>query len=89
MNRPAASPIRRVLVDSSAHFALLDRRDQRHAEARALQERLVRDRARLFITSFILAETHALLLSRLSPAIATSSLPPLKPDPRLGPKVLA
>ncbi|MGH2458705.1 MAG: type II toxin-antitoxin system VapC family toxin [Chloroflexota bacterium] len=74
MSRRAALPAHRVLVDSSAYFALLDRRDQRHAEARAIQEQLIRQGSRLFTTSFVLAETHALLLARLSQAIATAFL---------------
>ena len=66
--------IRRVFTDSSAYFALLDRRDQRHAEARAIQEWLIRQRARLFTTDLVVAETHALLLTRLSHAVATAFL---------------
>lgn len=66
--------IRRAFTDSSAYFALLDRRDQCHAEARAIQERLIRQRAHLFTTNLVVAETHALLLTRLSHAIATAFL---------------
>lgn len=65
---------RRVFVDTSAHFALLDRRGQRHPEAVAIQNHLIRHRSRLFTTSFVLAETHALLLNRLGQAIAMAFL---------------
>jgi uncharacterized protein len=66
--------IRRAFMDSSAFFALLDRHDQRHAEARAIQQRLIRERSRLFTTNLVVAETHALLLTRLSHAISTAFL---------------
>jgi predicted nucleic acid-binding protein len=78
--RPVAS-IRRILVDSSAYFALLDRHDERHAESRAIHEDLIRQRVRLFTTSFILAEIHALLLSRLTRAIATAFLQEMENSP--------
>jgi predicted nucleic acid-binding protein len=64
--------IRRAFIDSSAYFALFDRQDQRHDEARAIQQRLIRDRSRLFTTNLVVVETHALLLTRLSHAIATA-----------------
>jgi predicted nucleic acid-binding protein len=81
MSQKVASSIRRVFVDSSAHFALLDRHDQRHAAARAIQEGLIRQRGRLFTTSFIVAETHALLLTRLTQAIATAFLREIENSP--------
>lgn len=64
----------RLLVDSSAYFALLDRDDAYHPEAIAIRDRLITEGWRLFTTSFVLAETHALLLNRLSQDIATKFL---------------
>ena len=55
-----------VLFDTSAYFALADEDDANHAAAQALLSRLARERFRSFTTNFILAETHALLLTRLS-----------------------
>lgn len=72
MSRRAA--LRRAFADSSAFFALLDRRDQHHVDARSIQERLIRGRSRVFTIDLVLAETHALLLTRLSHAIATAFL---------------
>ena len=69
-----ASPARRVLVDASAYFALLDQDDANHAQARTISHRLIAEGWRLFTTSFVLAETHALLLNRLSQEIATRFL---------------
>lgn len=63
-----------LLVDASAYFALFDRRDANHAQALAVRGRLLAEGRRLFTTSFILAETHALLLNRLSQQIATDFL---------------
>ena len=72
MSRRAA--IQRTFVDSSAYFALLDRHGQRHAAARSIQTQLVCQQAHLFTTHLVLVETHALLLARLSHAIATAFL---------------
>ena len=56
---------RAVLWDSSAVVALLDADDARHADACTVAERLVADGAPGFMTNFIEAETHALLLRKL------------------------
>lgn len=60
----------RVLVDTSAVFALLDRSDVNHSAARATLEGLKRRRAGPLLTNFIVAESHALVLSRLGSDIA-------------------
>jgi len=60
----------RVLVDSSAALALLNRRDQWHLAAGAALKQLVDRQAVLIMTNFLLAETHALLLTRMGRAIA-------------------
>ncbi len=58
----------RVFVDTSAYYALTDRRDSRHANAQEMARRLANERRRLFTTNFMVAETHALVLARRSPA---------------------
>jgi predicted nucleic acid-binding protein len=68
----------RVLVDTSAYFALLDQDDACHTQARLIRDRLLAEDFRLFTTSFVLPETHALLLNRLSYPIATSFLKDLE-----------
>jgi predicted nucleic acid-binding protein len=68
----------RVLVDASAYFALLDQDDAYHSQARLIRDRLLAESFRLFTTSFVLPETHALLLNRLSQDIATSFLKDLE-----------
>jgi predicted nucleic acid-binding protein len=60
----------RVFVDTSAIYALIDRADANHNKARAAFDRLRKQRAEPVITNFILAEGHALLLSRLGPGVA-------------------
>jgi predicted nucleic acid-binding protein len=74
MSPRRASRARRAFVDTSAYFALLDADDANHAQARTISTRLIAERWRLFTTSFVLAETHALLLNRLSQQIATRFL---------------
>lgn len=76
-----ASETRRTLVDASAYFALLDADDANHAQARTISQRLIAEGWRLFTTSFILAETHALLLNRLSQEIATRFLRDMEHSP--------
>ncbi len=72
-NRPV-SQARHVLIDSSAYFALLNNHDASHSQAVAINTRLIAEGWRLFNSSFILAETHALLLNRLSHNVATKFL---------------
>lgn len=60
----------RILVDTSAVFALLDRSDANHAAARDALTQLKRRRLEPLLTNFIVAESHALALSRLDAAIA-------------------
>jgi uncharacterized protein len=74
MRTRRASQGRRTLVDTSAYFALLDADDANHAQARTIRDRVIAEGWRLLTTSFVLAETHALLLNRLSQHIATRFL---------------
>lgn len=74
MRNRRASRAMRVLVDASAYFALLDQDDAYHPEALAIRDRLNAEGWHLFATSLVLAETHALLLNRLSQPIATEFL---------------
>jgi predicted nucleic acid-binding protein len=64
MRARRASQTRRTLVDTSAYFALLDADDANHAPALTIRDRLIAEGSHLFTTSFVLAETHALLLNR-------------------------
>ncbi len=60
----------RVLVDTSAVFALLDRSDNCHGTAKDTLDSLRRRRVEPFLTNFVVAESHALALSRLGVEIA-------------------
>ena len=55
----------RILVDTSAVYALLDRSDRWHDAAKVALGRLRDRHAQPTLTNFIVAESHALLLSRL------------------------
>ncbi len=70
MTRPPL--LHSVLVDSSAYHALAYPGDDNHHSALAILERLEQQspRPRVFITNFVQAETHALLLNRLGRAVA-------------------
>ena len=71
---------RGVLWDSSAILALLDADDADHARAVQVASQIARERRPSFITNYIEAETHALLLRKLGRTVArqwllTASLP--------------
>lgn len=59
-----------VLVDTSAIYALLDADDAYHRKAVAIFRSLPRKGLTPLLTNFIVAESHALLLSRLGADIA-------------------
>ena len=62
--------IRSVLWDSSAILALLDADDADHEDAVAVAQTLATEQRPSFITTYIEAEAHALLLRKLGRAIA-------------------
>src|SRR3712207_5838080 len=70
MTDPAGALARRVFVDTSAFFAVANRRDAPHGPASVVMRQLVAERRRLFTTNFVLAELHALLLTRLDRWVA-------------------
>lgn len=74
--RPSTIPARnrRAFIDTSAFYALADARDDNHNAARAIQDLLTTERWRLLTTNFVLAETHALTLSRLGRNVAAQVL---------------
>jgi predicted nucleic acid-binding protein len=75
MSERAARALRRsVLVDSSAYFALVETRDVNHRQAQAIAHTLAEQRWRLFTTNFVLAEAHALILSRRGRSLAARFL---------------
>ena len=55
----------RVFVDTSAFVALRNRAEQEHETARAALSRLVSERARLFTSNHVFAETYTALLVRV------------------------
>jgi predicted nucleic acid-binding protein len=57
-------------VDTSAIYALVDRDDTYHRKAVAILRSLPRRGVTPLLTNFILAEAHALLLSRLGAEMA-------------------
>jgi uncharacterized protein len=64
----------RLFVDTSAYVALARPNDEHHQEALAVAQKLRRQRARLYMTNFVVAETHALLLRYLGASAARSFL---------------
>lgn len=60
----------RILVDTSAVYALLDAGDRWHAAAREALEAIKRSREEPLLTNFLVAECHALLLARLGRDVA-------------------
>ena len=64
----------RVLVDTSAIYALLDRDDVEHGAAKSRLRALKKARAEPILTNFVVAESHALLLARLGAGVARTWL---------------
>ncbi len=64
----------RILVDTSAVFALVDSSDQWHSAAKAELDNLRKARSEPLLTNFIVAECHALLLARLGSQLARNWL---------------
>ena len=62
--------MRQLFVDTSAYFALTDKRDENHEAAVHFIHQLIRERAELVTTNYIVAETHTLLLNRIGYATA-------------------
>jgi predicted nucleic acid-binding protein len=62
--------VARILADTSASYALLDRSDRNHARAVALARLMRRRRLTPLLTNFIVGETHGLVLSRLGAGLA-------------------
>ena len=60
----------RILADTSANYALLDRSDRNHARAVALARLMRRRHVTPLLTNFIVAETHGLMVSRLGAGLA-------------------
>jgi predicted nucleic acid-binding protein len=59
-----------VFLDTSGVFAAARPGSDRHAEARAVYESLLRGSDRLVTTDLVLAELHALTLHRAGPGVA-------------------
>ena len=56
--------MRQLFVDTSAYFALTDKRDENHEAAAHFVHQLIREGAELLTTNYVVAETHTLLLNR-------------------------
>jgi predicted nucleic acid-binding protein len=65
---------RKVLIDTGAFYAFADGDDANHPAAEAIFAGLRDHGDYLYTTSYVVAETHALLLNRLSHRAATQFL---------------
>lgn len=65
---------RGVFVDTSGYYASVDRRDGRHSHAQSTLVWLLESQRWLFTTNFVLAEIHAMLLTRLNRSVAAQVL---------------
>ena len=54
-----------IFVDTSVFYGFIDKDDNNHRTCVELFERVVKNKWELITTNFIVAETHALILSRL------------------------
>ena len=63
-----------VFADTSALYALVNPRDERHELARRVYADLVEGRREIVTTNFVLLELHALITNRRQAAFATRTL---------------
>jgi len=68
----------RVVVDTSAMYAVLNKNDQFHGQARSLLESLLNFESELWITSYALVETIALVERRLGKPMVKRMLEAMK-----------
>ncbi len=59
-----------IMVDTSAVYALLDKSDEKHDQAKNCLVKLDQNKNKVMLTNFIVAECHALISSRLNHDIA-------------------
>ena len=64
----------KVLVDTSALFALMNPDDEHHSSAVKIHNRLISSNSALILPNFILSETHTILNKRLGPKVARDFL---------------
>ena len=64
----------RVFVDTGGYFALTSSKDQNHGAAITIMRALIVGRFRLYTSNFVLAELHALLLTRIGRRTAFDTL---------------
>ena len=71
MNKGQLNHIREIFIDTSAYISLVRSADDYHHRAVEMAKNLSHFPIKAYTTNFILAETHAFLLSRLgySPAL--------------------
>lgn len=53
-----------IFADTSGYYGAAAENDDNHAAARAILSRLERERIRFFTTHYVLAELHALIITR-------------------------
>lgn len=75
--------MRRVFVDTSAWYAIVDASDARHDSSVASFRGLSRTRAVLVTTGLVLAELHRLILHRSHPAAAIEAVRRVAATPRV------
>lgn len=65
MRSAAVARPNRVLIDSSAYFALFDESESPHQRASDVYSRFAREHWYTYTTNYVIAEAHALILNRL------------------------
>jgi len=63
-----------VFIDTGGYFALASSRDANHAASVAIMAGLISRGFRLYTSNFVLAEVHAMLLTRIDRRVALETL---------------
>ncbi len=72
---------RRVFLDTSSFVALANDRDSDHQAARRIERRMRAEGYQLLTSNFIVAETHALLVSRTNRQLALRVIQAIERSP--------
>ena len=76
--------MRAIFVDTSAHYALVDKNDPAHKSAREFLEYQSEGEIALVTSNFIISETYTLIMGRLGCRVAISYIEAIKKDEQEG-----
>jgi len=74
LSAEASAPLRAIFADTSGLLSMMIQRDENHVVARRIRRLTVERKLPLVTTNYVVAELHALMLSKVGRAIALRGL---------------